>query len=363
MKDILKQLLREELAFEGMVNEIDWDNTFSDVKKTCINPTEMVAYLNQVRANAPLKTKDREKFPKNKPYIHAKSRNFDLKSDSETVDVEHFIKQITSPPKNMITDYNEKIAKSKGPDEHVYSTGIPAFRGIVYSVKENKFYNVNTCPGAGSCVLICYAMKGRYIQYPASYDNMTKRLNYMLNYPDKFEEQLYSEIEKRCIEHKALEGRFDTVIIRWNDSGDFFAKKYTTIAESVINRLRKNGYNVQSYGYTKVADVANNSEIAPRMSSGANKQQTSQATTNKKATMIPKAIFKGLDFNTIDGSKEIKQRVAQHLNIDVNTVVTFRELMRIPEGDELKWNVIIAKDSGDNAAWRNDVADVLLLQH
>lgn len=73
MNKSLYSLLREELAFEGEINEVDWDNTFQDVKKSCMPMETVVEYLNKVRANAGKKTDDREKFDKGKPYVHAKS--------------------------------------------------------------------------------------------------------------------------------------------------------------------------------------------------------------------------------------------------------------------------------------------------
>ncbi len=355
-----KKDLRKVLFFESYdLNEVDWDNTFKDVKKSCINPNELVDYLNRVRANAGKSTQDREKFNLNKPYVHAKSRNFKL--DQDTVDIDYFIKQITLTPNSLITNYNSKINKSGSPDEHVYSTGIPAFRGIVYDIENSKFYNVNTCPGAGDCVLICYAMKGNYIRYPKAYDLMTRRLNYLLNYPDKFQQQLYNEIKDKCEEHGALEDSFDTVVIRWNDSGDFFAKKYTHIADEVIKALQNDGYNVQSYGYTKVADVANNKNTNTRFSSGSNKRELGKNKSEYQSTVIPKEVFQGLNINSKKESEIIKKRVAQHF--DISNVITYRELRSIPEGPQPKWNVILSNGDGDNAAWRKDVANVLLLQH
>jgi hypothetical protein len=166
---MLKKLVREALAFKGQIDEIDWADTFSDVKQNCIDPKKVVDYLNRVRANAGLDTGDREKFDKGMPFVHAKS-SFFKKGEGE-VDIEYFIKQMTQKPNNVINT-NDKILKSGGPHEFVYKTGIPAFRGIAYDMDKGTFHFINTCPGAGECATICYAMKGRYIQYPVSYDSM-----------------------------------------------------------------------------------------------------------------------------------------------------------------------------------------------
>ena len=93
MRGYIKKLLRETL------NEIDWEGEFSDVKQTCMNTEVVVDYLNRVRANAPLKTKDREKFSASEPFVHAKSSGF--KSGEDKVDIDHFIKTITTPPNNI----------------------------------------------------------------------------------------------------------------------------------------------------------------------------------------------------------------------------------------------------------------------
>ena len=93
------------------INEVDWEGDFSDVKSTCISPANVVDYLNRVIANAPKKTADREKFGAKQPYVHSKSTLFQ-KGKSE-VDIDDFIKQITTPPKSVISK-NEKIKKSGG---------------------------------------------------------------------------------------------------------------------------------------------------------------------------------------------------------------------------------------------------------
>ena len=161
-----------------VLSEINWEDEFEDVKKQCISQKEIVKYLNAVKKNASRPYGEREKFPANKPFVHAKSSFF--KKGQEEVDLDYFADQITKSPKTLVNT-NEKILKSGGPNEFVYKTGIPAFRGIAYDQNKEEFVYINTCPGAGVCVLFCYARKGRYIQYPNSYDLMTRRLNLLLN--------------------------------------------------------------------------------------------------------------------------------------------------------------------------------------
>ena len=353
--DSVRKIVREILS------EIDWGDTFSDVKQVCVPAEDIVEYLNRVRANAPLKTADREKFKMDKPFVHSKSTFF--KDDEDKVDIEHFIAKMTEPPTNVINT-NDKILKSGGPYEYVYKTGIPAFRGIAYDIEKDKFHYINTCPGAGSCAVICYAMKGRYIQYPAAYDSMTRRLNYLLNYPDRYEEQMYNELKAKAEEHKAFEGYKPKVILRWNDSGDFFANKYTQIAEYVMNRLKGEGYNVDSYAYTKVADVSKDAEFQTTFSSGANKKQSQKVGKGKKTSLVvPKELFKDLDFMRVADEDTLKSRISDFLGINKNEIISYEELISTPKGDKQKWSVIVTPNDGDDAAFRKDVKTILLTQH
>ena len=360
---MLRNIIREALAFKGRIDEIDWSDTFSDVKQTCVDPKSVVDYLNRVKSNAGLSTSDREKFDKSNPFVHAKSTFF--KKGEGDVDIEYFIKEITKTPNNIINT-NDKILKSGGPHEYVYKTGIPALRGIVYDIEKGKFHYINTCPGAGTCAVICYTMKGRYIQYPVSYDSMTRRLNYLLNFPDKYEEQMYNELKAKCEEHKALEGYKSKVLLRWNDSGDFFAKRYVKIAENVMKRLQSEGYNVDSYAYTKMSDVAKGAEFGDTtFSAGANKRETGKVDMDKQKTsdVVPIELFKGLDLMRTADEQELKNRVSKHFNINPAEILTYDEMMSTPKSDIPKWSVIVTPNDGDDAAFRRDVKKILLTQH
>lgn len=352
----VRKIVREILS------EIDWAGDFADVKQSCIDPKEVADYLNRVRANATKSYQDREKFKMDKPFVHAKSSFF--QDTDEGVDIDHFIKKITEPPKNIINT-NEKILKSGGPHEYVFKTGIPAFRGIVYDKDGGTFHYINTCPGAGSCAVICYAMKGRYIQYPASYDSMTRRLNFLLNHPDRYEEQMYSELVAKCEEYGAHQGYKPKIILRWNDSGDFFTKKYVQIAERVMDRLKNNGYNVEGYAYTKIANVATKSAIDTTFSSGANKieREKIDLTKEKNAVVIPSSLTKGLNLLRLDDEAILKKRIVDAMGLNPGDVLTYDEMMATPKGDVPKWHVIVTPNDGDDAAFRKDVKTILLQQH
>ena len=344
-----------------VLSEIDWNDTFGDVKQSCISPKDVVDYLNRVRVNSGKDYKDREKFNANKPFVHAKS-SFFIKGSDE-VDIDYFINKITTPPLNIVNT-NEKILNSGNHREYVYKTGIPAFRGIAYDIENDTFHYINTCPGAGSCVTICYAMKGNYIRYPASYDSMTRRLNYLLNYPDKYENQMYNELKEKAIEHNAFDGYKPKVILRWNDSGDFFANKYTEIADRVIYNLKKDGYNVESYAYTKVADVAKDVGFDTTFSAGANKKQSAKVGKNqKKAIVVPKELFNDLNLMKIDDEKVFKERVSKYYKIKPEEIISYDDLMSTPKAGPPKWSVIVTTGDGDDAAFRGDVKTIFLTQH
>lgn len=359
---MLKKILREALAFKAQISEVDWSSTFSDVKQSCIDPEKVTEYLNSVRANATAEYGEREKFDKANPFVHAKSTFF---KKGEGLDIDYFIKEMTKKPNNIINT-NEKILNSGGAHEFVYKTGIPALRGIVYDIARGKFHYINTCPGAGECVVICYAMRGRFIQYPAAYDSMTRRLNYLLNFPDKYEAQLFEELKAKCVEHKALKGYKAKVLLRWNDSGDFFTKKYVTIAENVMKGLQAQGYNIDSYAYTKVADVARDAEFGDTtFSTGANKKETGKVDTKtqKMSQVVPIELFKGLDLMKVDDEQELKSRVAKHFKLNPEDVMTYDEMMTKPKSDVPRYHVIVTPNDGDDAAFRKDVKTVLLTQH
>lgn len=346
---------------EITLNEIDWENEFEDVKQTCMNTAQVVDYLNRVRANATKDTANREKFAAKYPFVHAKSSFF--KDTEEGIDINHFIEKITTPPKNVINT-NDKMLKSGDNNQYVYKTGIPAFRGIAYDITTEKFHFINTCPGAGSCVTICYALRGRYIQYPASYDSMTRRLNYLLNYPDKYETQLYNELKEKCKLHSAIKGYKAQVVLRWNDSGDFFAKRYTKMAENVMEKLQGEGYNVVAYAYTKNADVANTSNLDTTFSQGANKQQSEKIKADhKQSLVVPTQLFKDLNLLKYSDEAILKQRISTFFNIPKDLIISYDELKSMDNKGEQKWAVIVTPNDGDDAAFRSDVKTVLLTQH
>jgi hypothetical protein len=404
---VLKKLILEEVgncqSCQGQrprLDEIDFSDKFSDVQKDCIVHDELVEHLNKVLANAPLSTAKRTKFSKKTPFIHSKSSFFDKdpnqrkgkqqrwNPEQAEVNVDRFIESITAKPSRLI-GLNEKMKKSGGENVFVYKTGVPAFRGIAYDKKTNEFYVINTCPGAGECAIVCYALKGRYIQYAVSYDNMTRALNLLLNEPDEkthgtdsYEYMLYDEIKKVCDIKKAFGSNDNIISIRWNDSGDFFGKEYVRIANDVIKRLQSEGYNVEDYVYTKMADVASNPEFGEtQFSTGGSAKELKKVdktkqkmadylfpySRDKKGNKIPGFDF---DYKTSEGMMQLKKKVAwdnKEMNngrpIPIENVITLDELQRIPISDGRKYFVIVKPGQSDISGRRKDVKRILNIIH
>lgn len=374
MKDLLKVLLRESL-----LNEIDWQGRFSDVSKKPMNHEEAKEYLAKVVGNCKLKPAKRESTPLDKPYIHSKKIP---QTQEGEIDIESFISDITKMPKEILS-VNSKMEKSSDDNSISVNIGIPALRGLVYDIDEKSFYIVNTCPGAGSCALICYARRGSYVMFPDVFVKQTRILNLLLNYPDRFEKLLLRELESVALKNPDKE-----IQMRWNDAGDFFTTDYYEIATRITKSLKSEGYNVKSYGYTKMGDVVNlaDPDVTINFSDDANKRETGKIKDlkgAKKSVIVPKELFddllvkdaKNRNYETnekgkvmfIDGQNgvnELKRRLSKKYDVDASTIVTYDELLKIPKGDELMYSVIVMpKGDGDVGAQRNDVRTSFLLFH
>ena len=108
-------------------------------------------------------------------------------------DTEKLKKQIMERPSSLLKK-NEKMKHSDGTATQFYNIGLPALKGLAVNEKTGKFIIVDTCPGAGSCKLQCYAMRGSYVQYPATSMGQSKILNFLVNHPEKFAARLKAEI-------------------------------------------------------------------------------------------------------------------------------------------------------------------------
>jgi len=350
------------------LNEIDWNNTFNDVNKTCLSQKELVELLKNTLNNK-----------NNNVYIHKNN----IKINDNEIDVNAFINLITKTPDNILSQ-NEKMKKTSKDGIFVMNIGIPAVKGIVYDIDNKKFYTVVTCPGAGSCLNICYARRGFYIYLSAVSLKQTRILNLLLNNPDKFKKILISEIENMILK-QPNNVKFK---LRWNDAGDFFAKKYYQIAIEVTKELKNRGYDIESYTYTKVADIYNDksNDITKTFSTGAAKKEMDKINldTATLSIIIPKTLIKDL-FVTLKNGRfdtdnnghmilkynnsfdKLKEIISKEYNLDKNTIITNDELDNIIKSkNDTKFNVIILPGDNDIAAlkqYKNKIKNILLIQH
>jgi hypothetical protein len=377
-----KELYNYRVNESASVNEVDWDEEFSDVKKTCLAPEMVVKMLNDQLGRLNKPSKDREKIDANTPII---SRGNLPVADGD-IDVGYFIKEITTKPK-QIFDRNPKMEKSDtGGFQYTVNTGIPALRGIIYDIDNQKFFTINTCPGAGTCAVSCYARKGFYIMNDGKNLKYIQRLNLLLNDPEEYENIIMDELDPLAYKIKReskKEGKDIKLVIRWNDAGDFFAKKYYDIAISVTNQLVKAGYNIESYAYTKMGDIANIADpnFIMNFSDDANKKETSKVDTEsaKISKIVPKELFrdifakegpayvkdeKGKAMFKDEASKErLKNLISVKYNVPYETLA-FNDELPPEQGTEYLYNVIVLPTGdSDIAAQRRDVRISFLLQH
>jgi len=213
----------------------------------------------------------------------------------------------------------------------------------------------------------------------------------MMNDPDRYQKRAYDDAEMYAFmakrENKILK-------LRWNDAGDVFSNAYFEIIKNVTNQLLKNGYNVESYAYTKVGKyvkLGDESGIVMNFSSGAKSSERNKVDIHniKYSKIIKRDVYK--DFFTltgfgwekdetgrtkfkdhVNGRKDLKKRIYEHLkNDEVSDVkgVSYESLkytdeLPLQQGKKFEYNVIVlpAGDS-DVSAQRRDVKYTFLLEH
>jgi hypothetical protein len=276
------------------------------------------------------------------------------------------------------------MSKSATEGEIVYDLTLPALSGVVVDEETSDFVEITTCPGAGGCQLFCYARKGGYVMFPASSMSAAQALNFLVNDPPGYMAMVNREIQ-------GLKGKADKhgirLVVRWHDAGDFFSKEYLDLAFSVA----RTNPDVKFYAYTKMADVATANKPANfivNFSSGSKRGEEkkielhkAQGNTVKDAVTLPKDLFRTLFVTDAKGKyvkdekgrtqvkspeawEEFKKMLATRYKIDPNSIITYDQLLTIPEGPQPKWNVVIfPAGHGDRAANRLDVINSFLMFH
>lgn len=365
-----------------------------DVSSRPFQKKELTDYLDSIIT----KTK-KKKYPKGKfqyPYIHRK--NIPVETDLDTTvpylngivssetgyayNIVDFYELITKRP-DRILKQNEKMAHSDGTSKIFYNIGLPAIKGLVGDEEKGKpdpssadggassFVIVNTCPGAGKCMIVCFATKGGYVQWQGSSLASTRMINYLYNDPDGFFNQLDKEITRLVKYNKRKNNQ---VVIRWHDSGDFFSPNYTDMAF----KLARKHPNVLFYAYTKIASIVKGQKpdnFVISFSMGAHPSQEKQIDfkTTKSSVIVPRSLFKGLlekdenkkwQYKDQNAIATIKKNISKEYGVDVNTLLTYDELMLLPWGtEENKYSVIVKPGDGDVGAARVDVLTSYLLEH
>jgi hypothetical protein len=315
------------------------------------------------------------------PYIHRSSAIEYYSEEGKRYKEEAVIDALKQRPKKLLKQ-NEKMKHSNGELEQFFNVGFAALTGIAVDESTNKLIIVNTCPGAGSCKVDCFAMKGGKVQFKAAWLSDGRILTYLLNDPDGFFNQLSEEISKE--EKLGDKGGYE-VTIRWHDAGDFFSPEYLDMALKMAEKHP----GVKFYAYTKMANAAlaqKPGNFIINWSEGAHTSQEKQVKaadpdldTTKNSRIVPDEMFQDLlvkneKGNLIKGPDgqwqvqpdklpELKQRLSQAYKISPSSILSYDEYTSKPKVAGMKYNVIVAPGEGDISANDLNVISTLLLRH
>lgn len=323
------------------------------------------------------------------PYIHRSSVIEYVGPDGKTYDEDKIKQALAQRPKSLLKQ-NEKMKHSNGEFEQFFNVGFAALTGIALDEDTNKLIIVNTCPGAGSCKVDCFAMKGGKVQFKAAWLSDGRILTYLLNDPDGFFNQLSAEISKEESAGKKGDKKFPNgwqTTVRWHDAGDFFSPEYLDLALKMAAKHPDTKF----YAYTKMAGAALGNKppnFIINWSEGAHTSQEKQVKASdanldktKNSRIVPDELFQDLlvkdeKKNLVKGDQgqwqvqpdklpELKQRLAKQYQLSANSILDYNEYMAkrksIPAG--MKYNVIVAPGEGDISANDPNIISTLLLKH
>jgi Gene product 88 len=365
------------------------DEEFQDYMKRTVGTPDIDKKTGQVKVDK----KGKEKYVSGKlktdkyklPYIHRSSAIKYYSPEGKRYDPEQIKAVLKQRPKKLLKQ-NEKMKHSNGELEQFFNIGFAALVGIALDENTNNLIIVNTCPGAGSCKIDCFAMGGGKIQYEAPWQSDGKILTYLLNDPDGFFNQLSSEITKE--ESDGKKGGYK-VSIRWHDAGDFFSPEYMDLAFKLADKFP----DVDFYAYTKMAGAALGAKpknFIINWSEGAHTSQEKQVKANdpnlektKNSRIVPDELFQDLlvkneKGNLIKGASgqwqvqpdklaELKQRLAKEYSVSTNSILSYDEWeQKTNRGKKevpVKYNVIVAPGEPDLSANSHGVLGTFLLKH
>lgn len=412
---MIKQLLRENLIRHQISETIseysqftEGQEDFPDVEAHCLNPYKIIEWLNdelnRVVTNKSAKKKDKTMKKQAKAGTKDVADAIFTQKNIRYVqddDIDKYIaklaKFISVEPKTII-DSNPKIVKSDiGGNQVTVNTGLPAIVGIIYDKEDGNFKAISSCPGAGGCVIGCYARKAFYSFDEDKTIKLARRLNLLWNDPQRYTEIILEELRPTAeMVKKSSIGYKDKMklVIRWNDAGDFFSKRYVQVAVDVTKTLIEEGYNVMSYAYTKsgayAIELNDNDDFVITFSTDAHSREVNKVDAYdtekqlKRATRVPKNLWK--DFfipkgsswvktikglpqfkneESFDGLKDaIFNEYGLKDNITRDSLVYNFELPNPPDKEKNKYNTIVLQTGdSDVGAQRKDVKMSYLLAH
>lgn len=288
------------------------------------------------------------------------------------IDNEELMAKIMVRPTKLI-DANSKL-KSSGAktNQKFYDMTLPAYQGLYVDEKSKTFKVVKTCPFAGECSKFCYAAKGGYVMFPASSMGSSRVVNYLMNDDQGFKKQMVDELNKASAGQKK---RGNQVVLRWHDSGDFLSEKYLMLAYDIAKQTP----DVLHYAYTKnIPLVRKMQAVQPEnfvfnFSFGGAEDETIDVRNDKHARVVPANLFAdikvkgktGADAFAGEALDTLKDRVAKEYDISRDSLISYDELLdtEYDANDKNKYNVLVWKGHGDDAATRKDVLGTYLLIH
>jgi Gene product 88 len=379
------------LEIQGQEPEPEVDEAIAlNAPQRRISRDELQGYADRIKTGT--KTKQ-DRFS---PIIHGSNIKAITTDNGEEWDLDDLARQITTRPR-AILGTNAKMEKSANEGEIVYDLTLPALSGIVVDEENGDFVEITTCPGAGECQLFCYARKGGYVMFPASSMSAAQALNFLVNDPDGYMARVNTEIQTikgqigkasaKAAKQSGNAAQPIQLVVRWHDAGDFFSKEYLDLAYSIAT----SNPDIKFYAYTKMGDVATGAKPANfivNFSSGAKRAQDKKIEIHKAAgnpvkqgLTLPKDMFRGLFVTDAKGKyvkdekgrtqvvsteawEQFKQNLAAKYKIDPDTIITYDQMLTVPEGPQPKWNVVIfPAGHGDRAANRLDVENSFLMFH
>lgn len=278
---------------------------------------------------------------------------------------------MTKRPKGLLKQ-NDKMKKSRGTGRELVNFSLPAYQGLFFNEKTDTFQVVRTCPSASECVAFCYATKGGYIQWKASAESASSIITFLMNDFKGFFQLLAKDITRAA---KGATKRGDKLVVRIHDAGDFFSEEYIRAWKQIMEKFT----DVEFYAYTKQHQMLKQvmgelpSNFTLNLSFGGRDDKEIDVGKDKHSRVIPKELFADLKFQEKpkgDGETKkalspedldtLKKRIAEKLNIDYSTILSYEEMLDKKEGNELYWNVIVTPEDGDISATRKDVLGTLL---